>query len=85
MKSLLETGTGLPPATAEPAAEVEDVDGEMHRRFAIEANNAAWELIGRDDLDADEAEDLMRRVYAAAYHWARAAGRGLRTRPGPST
>ena len=76
LKSLLETGEGLPRATSEPAAAAEDVDGETHRRFAIEANNAAWELIGRDDLDAAEAEDLMRRVYAAAYHWARAARRG---------
>ena len=76
LKSLLETGEGLPRPTAEPVDEPEDVDGEAHRRFAVEANNAAWELLGRDDLDAEEAEDLVRRVYAAAYHWARAARRG---------
>jgi uncharacterized protein YndB with AHSA1/START domain len=78
LKSVLETGAGLPRATSEPVSMigVDGVDGETHRRFAVEANDAAWELIGRDDLDADEAEDLMRRVYAAAYHWARAARRG---------
>ena len=76
LKSLLETGEGLPAATAVPVVGPDDVDGEMHRRFAVEANNAAWELLARDDLDGDEAEDLMRRVYAAAYHWARAARRG---------
>ena len=49
---------------------------DQHRRFAVDANNAAWELLGADELDAEQGEDLVRRVYAAAYHWARATGRG---------
>jgi len=53
-----------------------DADGELHRAQGVEANNSAWELLGRDDLTEDEGEDLLRRVYAAAYHWTRAASRG---------
>ena len=67
LKSLLETGEGLPRPTAEPVDAPEDVDGEAHRRFAVEANNAAWELLGRDDLDGGrgrgpDAPRLRRRV-----------------------
>jgi hypothetical protein len=57
----------------EPAAD--ESDGENHRRHAVEANNSAWELLGRDgDLSTDEADDLLGRAYAAAYHWRRASG-----------
>lgn len=50
--------------------------GTQHRAFGVEANNSAWELLGRDELSEDQGEDLLRRVYAAAYHWARATPRG---------
>lgn len=50
-------------------------DPAAHRAFAVAANNAAFELLGADQLSDDEGEDLLRRVYAAAYHWARAEGR----------
>lgn len=76
MKSLLETGAALPPAVAPDGAAVEDADGEAHRAQAIDANNSIWELLGRDDRSAEDDEDLVRRAYAAAYHWARAVRRG---------
>lgn len=75
LKSFVETGAGLPRATSDEPEGSNDPDGELHRRFAVEANNAAWELLGRGDLDEDEADDLIDRVHAAAYHWDRAAGR----------
>lgn len=76
LKSLLETGAALPPAdeTLDPAP-TGDPDGAWHRLQAVEANNSAWELIDRPDRDAEADEDLLRRAYAAAYHWDRAAGR----------
>jgi uncharacterized protein YndB with AHSA1/START domain len=74
MKTVLETGRTLPepediPASAEPG------DADWHRRQGVEANNAAVELLGaaRDD-EADE--ELLRRAYAAAYHWARTTSAG---------
>ena len=45
--------------------DAEDLATE-HRRFAIDANNSAWELLGAETLSEDEGEDLLRRVYAAA-------------------
>lgn len=75
LKSLLETGDGLPPRTADLSSPVAD-DGDDHRRHAVEANNSTWELLGRDQLDPDEADDLLGRAYAAAHHWRRAAKRG---------
>lgn len=76
LKSFVETGDGLPPLVAVPTA-VAAVDGDDHRRQGIEATNAAWDLLGRDDgLGDDEIDELLERAYAAAYHWRRAGGRG---------
>jgi uncharacterized protein YndB with AHSA1/START domain len=78
MKSLLETGeplAGRQPGTATVAAP-DDAEGEWHRELAIDANNSTWELLGRDELSPDEADDLLGRAYDAAHHWRRAARRG---------
>lgn len=75
MKSLLETGEPLP--GDEP--ELRDIgeDGDQHRAMGMDANNSAWELLGREDaLTPDEADELLGRVYAAAHHWRRASRRG---------
>lgn len=76
LKSLLETGEPLPPpvASSEPAT-VDDPAGEWHRSQGIEANNSIWDLVDKADRTPDDDEELLRRAYAAAYHWQRAAGR----------
>ena len=78
LKSLLETGeplAGRAPGDGSAVA-ADDAEGELHRTLAIDANNATWELLGRDELTPDEIDDLLGRAYAAAYHWRRAARRG---------
>jgi uncharacterized protein YndB with AHSA1/START domain len=74
MKTLLETGTPLPPYTGE-APVVGNPAGDWHRMQAVESNNSTWELIEKSDRTAEDDEDMLRRAYAAAYHWDRAAGR----------
>ena len=81
LKSLLETGeplAGTAPDGAPPAdpAPTDDALAEWHRTQAIEANNSTWELLGRDELTADETDDLLGRAYTAAHHWRRAARSG---------
>jgi uncharacterized protein YndB with AHSA1/START domain len=90
MKSLIETGAPLGPVddllgTGAESHDVsddagDDVDGQWHRSAAIAANSATWDLLdgrtGADDFTAAEADDLLNRAYAAAYHWARATGTG---------
>ncbi len=55
-------------------------DPAAHRTMAVAANNATWELLGDRNSPADftpeEIDDLLAHVYAAAYHWARAADSG---------
>ena len=53
-----------------------DVDPAVHRSLAIEANNSTWELLGKpaDQISYEEAEEMTRRAYAAAFHWQRAEG-----------
>ncbi|MEX0846248.1 MAG: hypothetical protein WD023_00580 [Ilumatobacteraceae bacterium] len=51
------------------------MDDAEHRAQAIECNNATWEMIGGERTPAND-EEMLRRAYAAAYHWQRAAGRG---------
>ena len=83
MKSLIETGEPLPGSAPDDERDaavadesVADAEAEAHRRSGMNANNAAWELLGRDDLTPDEVDDLLGRAYASTYHWRRAARRG---------
>ena len=49
-----------------------------HRKIAIEANNSTWEILAKPiaEITTDEAEEMTRRAYAAAYHWQGAEGFG---------
>jgi hypothetical protein len=82
IKTLLETGSPLgtidDPAAAPDAQVADEVDGDWHRAQGIEANNATWEWLAKPDGErTDEDDELMTRsAYTAAYHWARAKGRG---------
>jgi uncharacterized protein YndB with AHSA1/START domain len=77
MKSLIETGEPLPHVTAPAPTEAagDEPTEAWHRAQGIEANNAVWDLVGTPDRTPDEDEELVRRAYAAAYHWDRAARR----------
>jgi uncharacterized protein YndB with AHSA1/START domain len=68
LKTLLETGKPLPASA--PTASDDPPDADWHRRQGVEANNAAFELLGRPRSPARD-EELLRTAYAAAYHWAR--------------
>ena len=52
------------------------VEPSVHRSLAIEANNSTWEILGKpvDQISPEDAEEMTRRAYAAAYHWKRAEG-----------
>ena len=63
-------------AAADDAAAAEAAAAaEMHRAQAIECNNSTWELVGAERTAAND-EEMLRRAYAAAYHWQRARGYG---------
>lgn len=75
LKSLLETGAPLPPVDdpeteSDPAA----IEGNWHRAQAITANNSVWEYLDDREHTAEDADELLQRAYAAAYHWKRATG-----------
>lgn len=74
LKTLLETGTPLPAVTEEPPV-LEAPVGTWHRLQAVEANNSTWEVIQQADRTPEQVEEMLRRAYAAAYHWDRAADR----------
>jgi hypothetical protein len=52
------------------------IDSTTHRKLAVDANNSTWEILGKalNEISEDEAEEMTRRAYAAAYHWQRAEG-----------
>ena len=52
------------------------IDAVTHRTLAFEANNSTWEILGKplSEITEEEAEEMTRRAYAAAYHWQRAEG-----------
>jgi len=39
------------------------------RRLAVQSNNAAWDLIEREQLDAGEVAELVRLAATASTHW----------------
>ena len=53
-----------------------DVTPSMHRALAVAAFNSTWDVLEVDDEErsADATEEMVRRAYAAAYHWQRAEG-----------
>jgi uncharacterized protein YndB with AHSA1/START domain len=75
LKSLLETGRQLPPVVDDQDA-AEAAEPDWHRAQGIEANNSLWELFAKADRTEDDIEEMLRRAYAAAYHWQRAGGAG---------
>jgi len=75
MKSMLETGDPLPDIDVSPGElDPVEVEGNWHRAQAVTANNSVWELLDGREHTADEADQLLQRAYAAAYHWRRASG-----------
>ena len=76
MKSLIETGEALPALDPSALTPVVAPTDAWHRAQAVEANNSIWELLDRPDRTPADDEELVRRAYAAAYHWDRAAGTG---------
>lgn len=52
------------------------IDPATHKRLAVDANNGTWEILGKElsEISDDDAEEMTRRAYAAAYHWQRAEG-----------
>jgi uncharacterized protein YndB with AHSA1/START domain len=74
LKTLLETGEQLPPPTAAPIEAVDDAAGAWHRQQGVECNNSIWELVDKADRTPADDEEMLRRAYASAYHWQRAAG-----------
>lgn len=80
LKTLLETGAPLPAIVDDDGAvpDADEVQSTWHRAQGVEANNATWQWLGKPDGErsTDDDEAMTRSAYAAAYHWARAAGRG---------
>jgi len=75
LKSLLETGTPLPAVDDQATdTDVTSIEGNWHRAQAVTANNSVWELLDDREYTAAAADELLQRVYAAAYHWKRATG-----------
>lgn len=75
LKSLLETGSPMPPVDTSDGGEPDDIEGGWHRSQAVTANNSVWELLDGTIDDPDQVDELFGRAYAAAYHWARATPR----------
>ena len=75
MKSLIETGEPLPSPTVPEAEVADDATAAWHRAQGVECNNSIWELVGAERTP-ERDEELLRRAYASAYHWQRAARRG---------
>lgn len=55
-----------------PEQPSESTIAQMHRWFAVECNNAAWNLIGKNVRSAEDDREMLYLAYASAYHWSQA-------------
>lgn len=75
LKTLIETGEDLPPINdREEATDADDITAGWHRAQGIECNNSIWEMV-EAERTPENNEEMLRRAFAASYHWARAKGR----------
>lgn len=44
---------------------------ETHQRFAIETNNATWDLIEKADRTHAEEIEMVHQAHASAWHWSK--------------
>ena len=51
----------------------EQID-KMHRYFAVECNNRAWELTEQATRTDEENRELRDAAHAAAFHWSKVGG-----------
>lgn len=42
---------------------------EAHREFAKQSNRKAWDLLMLEDRSPVEEQEMLKAVYASAYHW----------------
>jgi len=42
---------------------------KAHRWFAVELNNAAWDLVDKADRTAAETDQMIHSAHAACLHW----------------
>jgi len=49
----------------------EDEIERMHRYFAVECNNQAWDLADLDNRTDAQTEEMTRCAKAAAWHWSK--------------
>ena len=83
LKTLIEPGDTLPTVSARGASggdttarSAEEIAGDWHRAQGVECNNGTWEMVSKVARTAADDEEMLRRAYAACYHWQRAARRG---------
>ena len=75
LKTLLETGSSLPAVEVDDApVDPGEIEGNWHRAQGVTANNSVWALLDGRAHTPDDADELLQRAYAAAYHWHRATG-----------
>ncbi len=48
-----------------------EIIAQMQRWFAVECNNACWDLIERKERSPREDREMLYCAYAAAYHWSK--------------
>lgn len=48
---------------------MDDNERNAHQFFAIEAFNAAWELLDKADRTPEEDDEMLQRAFASRWHW----------------
>ncbi len=52
---------------------------KAHKWFAVETNNATWDLLEKTDRTAEDDRELLHVAHASALHWKKAGGNAANT------
>ena len=61
-------------------SEIDTEQSAACRRFAVSANNEAWEILERPARSPEETDQMLNAAHAAAWHWGRIGGAVQRLR-----
>jgi hypothetical protein len=51
------------------ATDIKNTEQELHRKFAVDLFNRAWDLLDQEDRTPEEADTMIHAAHASRFHW----------------
>jgi hypothetical protein len=51
------------------ATDIKNTEQELHRKFAVDLFNRAWDLLDQEDRTPEDADTMIHAAHASRFHW----------------